>query len=201
MPAACSPGDQRTLNSYSNMKDRIREVMTHLGLSQQDFAAKLQMAPASISSIFNGRTNPTINHVMAIHNAFPQISEKWLLFGEGEMFSSTTPNPTPSSSPMSLIDDDEEADSLGGFFNQPAGGSPSPQGGVTMGLSVSSSPSGGTVRPTSAQRDHARESSRDGRREAVYEDVKKVDKPLRRVKEIRVFYDDNTYETFVPAVK
>ena len=35
----------------------------------------------------------------------------------------------------------------------------------------------------------------------VIEIAKNIDKPLRRVKEIRVFYDDNTYETFVPAVK
>jgi hypothetical protein len=30
---------------------------------------------------------------------------------------------------------------------------------------------------------------------------KKCDKPLRKVKEIRVFYDDGTYESFIPTVK
>jgi hypothetical protein len=28
--------------------------------------------------------------------------------------------------------------------------------------------------------------------------VKIIDKPLRKVKEIQVFYDDDTYEVFVP---
>lgn len=32
-------------------------------------------------------------------------------------------------------------------------------------------------------------------------EVKFVDKPQRRVKEIRVFYDDQTWETFVPEKK
>ena len=39
------------------------------------------------------------------------------------------------------------------------------------------------------------------RPEIVREEVKIVDKPQRRVIEIRVFYDDQTWETFVPAKK
>ena len=55
------------------------------GLSQQEFAARLEISPASLSSIFTGRTNPTNNHVQAIHRAFPNINVNWLMFGEGEM--------------------------------------------------------------------------------------------------------------------
>ena len=68
------------------MKDRIKQVMEWTGLSQQDFATKLGISPASLSSIFNGRTNPTNNHVQAIHRSFPEIDINWLLFGEGKMF-------------------------------------------------------------------------------------------------------------------
>ena len=67
------------------MKNRIREVMQKANLSQQDFAAKLGVSPASISNIFIGRTNPTITHAFAVHKAFPEVSMNWLLFGEGEM--------------------------------------------------------------------------------------------------------------------
>ena len=59
--------------------------MDHYGLSQQNFAAQLGVAPATISSIFTGRTNPTNKHVQAIHKAFPEIDTNWLMFGEGEM--------------------------------------------------------------------------------------------------------------------
>lgn len=183
------------------MKDRIREIMTYSGLTQQDFASKLQMAPASISSIFNGRTNPTMNHVMAIHNAFPQISEKWLLFGEGEMIPSSPQNDIPTSTPMSMIDDEDEGENLGGFFSQQPATSSTPSAGSTMTLNASSAPSAGVGRQTGAQREYGRETGRDSRRDASHEVAKNVDKQLRRVKEIRVFYDDNTYETFVPAVK
>jgi hypothetical protein len=39
------------------------------------------------------------------------------------------------------------------------------------------------------------------RPEIVREEVKIVDRPQRRVIEIRVFYDDQTWDTFVPAKK
>jgi len=67
------------------MQERIRQIMDHYGLSQQNFAAQLGVAPATISSIFTGRTNPTNKHVQAIHKAFPEIDTNWLMFGEGEM--------------------------------------------------------------------------------------------------------------------
>ena len=68
------------------MEERIKEVMEYLGLSQQEFAQKLGISPASLSNIFNGRSKPTNNHVQAIHRAFPSISTNWLMFGEGVMF-------------------------------------------------------------------------------------------------------------------
>ena len=37
--------------------------------------------------------------------------------------------------------------------------------------------------------------------EFVREEIRLVDKEPRRVTEIRVYYDDQTYETFVPAKK
>ena len=67
------------------MKDRIYQLMQHTGLKQAEFAERLGMSAGSVSNIFTGRTNPTNNHVQAIHRAFPQVNINWLLFGEGEM--------------------------------------------------------------------------------------------------------------------
>ena len=52
------------------MKDRIRQLMDDQNLSQQEFAQRLNLSAASLSSIFTGRTNPTNKHVLAIHHAF-----------------------------------------------------------------------------------------------------------------------------------
>ena len=42
---------------------------------------------------------------------------------------------------------------------------------------------------------------RNTRLDLIREEVKNLDKPQRRVLEIRVFYDDQTWETFVPSRK
>ena len=39
------------------------------------------------------------------------------------------------------------------------------------------------------------------RPEIVREDIKILDKPQRKVMEIRVFYDDQTWDTFLPVKK
>ena len=68
------------------MKERIKELMESLHKSQQDFAQFIEMSPASLSSIFNGRTKPTLTIVEAIKKKIPDISVEWLLFGVGDMY-------------------------------------------------------------------------------------------------------------------
>ena len=51
----------------NRIEERIRQIMESENLSQQDFAKLLEISPASLSSIFNGRTRPTHNHTNAIH--------------------------------------------------------------------------------------------------------------------------------------
>lgn len=58
----------------TTMEDRIRQLMEASGLSQKDYAAKLEISPGSLSSIFNGRTRATNNFTKAIHRAFPTVN-------------------------------------------------------------------------------------------------------------------------------
>ena len=69
----------------SEMKDRIRQLMESQHMTQQVFAQTLGISSASLSSIFTGRTNPTLKHVEAIKHRFPDINLDWLMFGEGSM--------------------------------------------------------------------------------------------------------------------
>lgn len=67
------------------MKDRIMHIMKEAGMSQADFSKATGIPAASLSSIFTGRTAPTMKHAEAIHRYCPTLSLSWLLFGEGEM--------------------------------------------------------------------------------------------------------------------
>ena len=75
---------------------RIKKVMESYGLQQQAFAKKLGVSPATISSIYTGRTKPSNNLVQAIHREFPEINTNWLLFEEGEMRLPSTTFPASS---------------------------------------------------------------------------------------------------------
>ena len=66
-------------------------------MTQQTFANFIGMSAASLSSIFNNRTKPTLNTVEAIKAKIPNINVDWLLFGTGEMFSRNDTTAPPSS--------------------------------------------------------------------------------------------------------
>ena len=173
------------------MKDRIRKVMEWANLSQQDFAARLEISPASLSSIFTGRTNPTSNHVNAIHRVFPEISVNWLMFDEGEM----------------LIGDSGEQ------IANPAGttGAPTSEEGAAASQShpavsgflfPASDFENPAERPAPAAASTPRAAGHYSSRQQPSrerESVKYIERPVRKIKEIRVFFDDGTYESFTPA--
>ena len=69
-----------------SMKDRIRKVMESQNMTQQEFADFVHISPASLSSVFTGRTRPTLAIVEAIKGALPDISTDWLMFGSGNMW-------------------------------------------------------------------------------------------------------------------
>lgn len=168
--------------------------MDHYGLSQQNFAAQLGVAPATISSIFTGRTNPTNKHVQAIHKAFPEIDTNWLMFGEGEMMISLDRTSAENgidgeSNPLSVGESSET--SL--FGEELSGANPS----IVM---------GGTVQNAGVIAGNARGLRRDGgilsqQYAGILETANLMDKKPRKIKEIRVFYDDGTFEVFSPSSK
>ena len=158
-------------------KDRIRIIMEDQHMTQQVFADFLQQSPATLSSIFNGRTRPTLNIIDSIKTKIPDISIEWLLYGTGEMYLTH-----PDGTDFGLSEGQNSGQEPMINFDSPApGGSQMPQNSV----SVSSFQQG--VKSTHP--------------EFLSETVKIIDKTPRKVTEIRVYYDDQTYETFVPAKK
>jgi len=155
------------------MKDRIRQIMESQHMSQQVFAQFIEMSPASLSSIFNGRTKPTLNMVEAIKRKIPDISTDWLMFGSGSMYlDAAQESPAPA---------EKSPDVHGSLFDFADAPTPGPE------IHASAPQISNSVKTT--------------RQNPVREEIKIIDKPPRRVTEIRVFYDDQTWESFVPAKK
>lgn len=157
----------------SSMKDRIRQIMESKHMTQQVFAQFIEMSPASLSSIFSGRTRPTLNIVDAIKKKIPDINLEWLMFGTGEMFQQNSPNPTLSEDPMESVQEP--------MLHFDAHSSTTPQ----------SIPS--TTHYSSGVRNTPPENGRQESKISL--------QTTRKVIEIKVFYDDQTWDTFVPTKK
>jgi len=158
-----------------DLKDRIKVVMESQHMTQQVFAEFLQLSPATLSSIYTGRTRPGLNIVEAIKSKIPDISFDWLISGTGDMFI-TRPDASDDSHPI------------------PSSGNREP-----MINFESSTPTGSSQPQNNGYATHFPQSVKSTHLEFAKEEMKIVDKPPRKVTEIRVYYDDQTYETFVPA--
>ena len=155
-------------------------------MTQQLFADYIGQSPATLSSIFNGRTKPTLNIVEAIKKKIPDISTDWLMFGSGSMYldsnASTTSaagSPTLSNGPNMV------AEPVFDFSDNPSMGSDESYRMREIRGSSSTVFNGVKSTPSNPR----------------YETIKIIDNPPRRVTEIRVFYDDQTWDSFVPAKK
>ena len=145
-------------------------------MTQQTFAQFIGISPAALSSIFNGRTNATLNTVEAIKSKLPALNSDWLLFGKGKMYEGE------------LSGDDDNT--TGGQAN----GEPMLDFGETE-STIASYPHQSPIINNAGHQNSA------SQRQVLKPEVKYVERPQRQITEIRIYFDDLTYETFVPKSK
>lgn len=186
------------------MNDRIKEIQASLNMSQKDFAEAIGIAPGALSNIYSNRTNATNNHVKGIHNAFPQINVNWLMFGEGEMYVSQTEETSSSTTPQAPGAPTQAPESSnngasvhapgyeGTLFDQPA----MPADDLIPFQGVRTTP---PARRGVKAESNPNVQAANSTAQIANAIAKNFDIPRRQVKEIRVFFDDGTYETFVPG--
>lgn len=162
------------------MKDRIIQIMKMENMTQLEFAKALEVSPSSLSNIFNGRTNPTSNHVNAIHKRFPSININWLMFGEGSMYDATDGGSQTEGTASSSDANEADASSLD---------SPT----LFALMDEEEHKSSPMSSPTAGLRQEVGSGSQIP---VIREVVKYIDKPQRKITEIRIFFDDGTFEVF-----
>jgi len=156
------------------MKNRIKEVMDYKGMAQINFANFIGISPASLSSIFNGRTRPTLNIVEAIKAKIPEISTDWLLFGNGSMIQGDAAQP-----PLHPTGDEEAEHQEDTVTAHPA---------------IKSN-----TKPTPQKEELMLDFGSNETENENLVVVKNIDKHSRKIAEIRVYFDDQTFETFRPV--
>jgi len=63
------------------MKDRIIKIMDKSGLSASKFAEKIGVPRSGLSHVLSGRNKPSLDYVLKLINAFPEVDPNWLLTG------------------------------------------------------------------------------------------------------------------------
>lgn len=79
------------------MVERIRQLMEYNGYTSTQFADTVEVPRAVISHIISGRNKPSLDVIIKIVSAFPEISKDWILLGEGDMLKSLVRDIAPVS--------------------------------------------------------------------------------------------------------
>ena len=138
-------------------------------MTAAQFAEKIGLSPSSLSHILNGRNNPSLDVVMKIHKACNYVNLSWLIYGEGEMEWKAEAPKQEETGISGMALFDESA-----FFT-----------------------SEGTEEREN-RKEMAPKSPVFAPKEIVREEIKYIEKPARKITEIRIFFDNGTYETFRP---
>ena len=138
-------------------------------MTQKEFAQFTGISEGSLSGVFNGHTRPTLQMVDLIHQRLPNISTDWLMYGQGPMY-------------RDQVEDKTEGEQVDANALSNAA------------IVQTSSP---LLFSTDDIISTAKTELRTGN--SVRQVVKYLDKPTRKITEIRVYYDDQTWETFAPG--
>ncbi len=62
---------------------RLQKIFSYYNINASSFAEKIDVGKASISHLLSGRNNPSLDFVMRVIKAFPEVDLYWLLNGTG----------------------------------------------------------------------------------------------------------------------
>ena len=152
------------------IKDRIRMIMEREKVPPRVFAETIGVQQSTLSHILNDRNKPSLEVVMKVHQTYNYVNLEWLLYGKAEMITSAEDASTVSSN-------GDYQPSL--FDENPV------------------NPSKETINPEN-RKEMALRTAENAPKEIVKQEIRYIEKPARKITEIRIFFDDNTYETFRP---
>ena len=153
------------------MKDRIKKIMESEGMTPARFADSIGLQRSVLSHILSGRNNPSLDVLMKVITRFDYLSTDWVLFGKEPMFKHQikTDSSNPEESQTSLFDNSDLA--IIDFAEEAK----------QTYKEVAPQP----IKPTA--------------KEPVLKEVVMNEKPSNKiVSRIVVFYNDNTFENFIP---
>ena len=189
------------------MRERIKEIIEREGMAQSQFADYIGVNRPTLSHILAGRNNPSMEVVMKIHHKFPKINLLWLLDGIGAYEGDAVANhlddswmddrmagaATTETQQVALAAEEQPQPTAPSWNSQPQ--ARFYQGELFAENAVFAAESAGAQK-------NRKEMPLQMPQNACYQtdnqSVNTSKNRQRKIVEIKVFYDDGTYETFKP---
>lgn len=170
-----------------NERERIELLMKCYGMTPSQFADRTGIQRASVSHIISGRNKPSLEVMQKIYEAFPELDIRWLMTGVGE-------EPVVGSAGSNALSQPEKT-----LFSQPI----QPENQVNAQVSASHAYQTVQYQAVTEQEQPLPKGLQPARpverqRKPVAPKVRQQPVAERRIKEIRIFYSDGTYETLFP---
>ncbi|KAB1065182.1 helix-turn-helix domain-containing protein [Salibacter halophilus] len=153
----------------TTINDRIRILLHFKKLTATQLAEILDVQRSGISHVLSGRNKPSLDFVMKIVQAFPDVSYDWLISGKGDLSESEK-----------RVKEEENT------IVTPAGDTD-----VTSGESQKDTD---VTRQSETTHEHAEKSQNTDN-----QTKKPEQESVRTIEKVVVFYSDNTFEEFTPS--
>lgn len=176
-------------NMEENFATRLKLFMDSIGIASSQFADSCEIPRPSFSQLLSGR-NQKVSDVLIkkIHSVYPQLSIMWLMFGEGDMLEKKNQDSSEDNSK-----DENAAENQ----KNPRDISERPTNEPTK--TGYSNLKGLTFIEEQAQNSIFQHLEDNKKILELQMQIESLQKNLRRVAQITVYYDDSTFETFVPS--
>ena len=184
-----------------NERDRIEYLMNLYGLTPSQFSDRTGIQRASVSHILSNRNKPSLEILLKIYHAFEDVELAWLVAGEGNPPTAPQEN-NENQSVAELVSGEEvhrQSNMLFSFMDE--------DGAKPVADVATVAPSGTAAAEKPAEVVQVAPMNVAVEKEPVVSSVNAVDAPQslsmsvdssKRIREIKIFYNNGTYETFVP---
>ena len=169
-----------------NFATRLKLFMDSIHVPSTQFADMCEIPRPSFSQLLSGR-NQKISDILIrkIHAAYPDLSVMWLMFGEGPMLTSQKKKDSANES--------TDENDIVNYRN--------PQ---EISNETANTNAGANVRALNtpsniSNRDIYQQLEENKKILELQLQIEKLQKNPRRLAQITVYYDDSTFETFIPA--
>ena len=171
-----------------NERERIELLMKCYDLSPSQFADRTGIQRASVSHIISGRNKPSLEVMLKIYEAFPGIDMKWLMTGIGDAPTRQADEPAASTPRESLFAEQTVVPHVeSSLFAAPVEPAIMPDEYKSRRAAVQQPV---RERNVSEVRPKRQQSARLAQMAAM--------QPGKKIKEVRIYYSDGTYETLIP---